>query len=471
MSKVSQKVLKVLGIFGSVQAIGILCSVVRAKLIAIWIGQLGVGLFGIFNAVIDMLSSATQLNLRQSAVRDISESGASATPRIAGAVRWWARVLGLLGAIVMLAASPALSMASFDSYDWWWAFACLSVVMFCMSIASGEQALMQGTGQLKRLARSTMWGAVGGTALSIPMYYFLGVGSIVPSLIVFGLSSMIASLISQKVKSIKLAWKENISIGRGFLKLGMYLTVSSVAATAASFALKSYISIETSVEMVGLYQTGYTLIVSYVGVIFTAIGMEYYPRLVGVAQRTRMASKVVSHEMSLVLCVLCPVCVVFVAADKLIVQILYSEEFFAVLPMIQIGICGALFRAISYCMSFVIVARADGKCYVAVELTSAIIGLALNIAFYRLWGLAGVGLSYVVWYAIYALIVWGVYRFRYSMRISGITILIVVTSLLTVGGAIILRNHSWQAPLLMMIPAIGVWVLGKNGATLRKQKK
>lgn len=467
MSKVSQKVLKVLGIFGSVQAIGILCSVVRAKLIAIWIGPLGVGLFGIFNAVIDMLSSATQLNIRQSAVRDISESGASATPRIAGAVRWWARVLGVLGAVVMLAASPLLSIASFDSYDLWWAFAWLSVVMFCMSIASGEQALMQGAGQLKRLAKSTMWGAVGGTALSVPMYYFLGVGSIVPSLIVFGLSSMTASLLSQKVKSIKLPWRECVGIGRSFLKLGIYLTVSSVAATAASFALKSYISIEASVETVGLYQTGYTLIVSYVGVIFTAIGMEYYPRLVGVAQRSKMASKVVSHEMSLVLCVLCPVCVLFVVADRLIVQILYSEEFLAVLPMIQIGICGALFRAISYCMSFVMVARADGKCYVAVELTSAVIGLALNIVFFKLWGIPGVGFSYVVWYAVYAIIVWFVYRFRYSMQISGLTIIIALISLLTVVAAIMLRTHSWQAALLMMLPAFGVCVVGKRGK-LRK---
>ena len=40
-------VLKAMGLLGSVQGLGVVCSVVRAKLVAIWIGAAGVGVFGL----------------------------------------------------------------------------------------------------------------------------------------------------------------------------------------------------------------------------------------------------------------------------------------------------------------------------------------------------------------------------------------------------------------------------------------
>lgn len=58
-------ILKAMSLFTGVQAVGIICSVVRTKLIALWIGATGVGLFAIFNSMVDLMSSITQLNMRQ----------------------------------------------------------------------------------------------------------------------------------------------------------------------------------------------------------------------------------------------------------------------------------------------------------------------------------------------------------------------------------------------------------------------
>lgn len=71
-SSATSKVLKALGVFGSVQVVTILCSVIRTKLVALWIGPAGVGLITLYNSTVDLISNTTQLNLRQSAVRDIS---------------------------------------------------------------------------------------------------------------------------------------------------------------------------------------------------------------------------------------------------------------------------------------------------------------------------------------------------------------------------------------------------------------
>ena len=71
---ISKVAMKAMGLFGGVQIVGILCSILRTKLVALWIGPVGVGLFALFNQALEMISTATNLGIRQSSVRDLSQS-------------------------------------------------------------------------------------------------------------------------------------------------------------------------------------------------------------------------------------------------------------------------------------------------------------------------------------------------------------------------------------------------------------
>lgn len=73
-SNISRVAMKAMGIFGGVQMAGIVCSIVRTKLVALWIGPVGVGLFGLFNQALDTINTAANLGTRQSSVRDISQA-------------------------------------------------------------------------------------------------------------------------------------------------------------------------------------------------------------------------------------------------------------------------------------------------------------------------------------------------------------------------------------------------------------
>lgn len=210
MSAVSRTVLKALGIFSGVQAMGMLCSVVRTKLIAIWIGPVGVAIFAICNTAIEMMSAATRLNIRESAVRDISSASESRVPFVAGVVRWWSMRLGLLGAVAIAVLSPLLSLISFGDVSRWWMFAALSASMYALSVADGEQALLQGTGRLRKLARASIRAAVIGTLISAPMYYLWGETSIVPSVIAYGLASLYAFRSAGDIKASANTRQENI---------------------------------------------------------------------------------------------------------------------------------------------------------------------------------------------------------------------------------------------------------------------
>jgi len=452
------KAVKALSVFGGTQVVGVLCSVVRTKFIAVLIGPVGVGLFAIYNSVIEMVAGATQLSMRQTAVRDVAQALPSEVGGIAASVRWWGRRLGLVGAAVMLAASPLLSLASFGDASRWWAFASLSACMLFMSVTGAEQALMQGTGRLSALAKSMVCASVIGTALSLPLFYFFGEGGIVPSLMLFSLTALVCAVGINDVPSRRQTSMESRERGRGFLRLGVSMTISSLAATGMSYAFLSYLTQVAGEDATGIYQAGYTLTVKYVGLVFTALAMDYYPRLSSLCHRRRMTSVFISHQASLLMCVIAPMVVIFVSADSLFLRLLYSGGFMAALPMMAISIGGVVFRALSYCYAYLIVARGDGKVYILTEVTSCAIGLSLNIIGYRCGGLAGVGLSYVVWYVIYTVMCREVCRRRYGVDISRRAWAISAWSIIIVGTAICFRLAGWWQPLLLL-PATAMLAL------------
>ena len=146
--------------------VSILCSIIRTKFVALWLGPAGVGLFGLYNNVVDMISSFSNLGMRDSCVRNIaSEKSSYAIAVIITVVRRWAMMLGALGSLIALILSPILSFATFGDYEHIWGFVALSVVFLINSLTLGEEAVLQGTARLRRLARASICGVVAGMLL------------------------------------------------------------------------------------------------------------------------------------------------------------------------------------------------------------------------------------------------------------------------------------------------------------------
>lgn len=419
---ITATILKVMGIFGGVQVLTILCAIVRTKFVALWIGPVGVGLFGIFNSALDTVKSVSQLGIGESAVRDIANSPRERLAVIVQSLRRWSWALGVIGAALMLALSGLLSRFSFGDTTHAAGFMLLSVCVLFSSLSSAEGAVFRGFRRFRKLARASVWGAVGGLAVSLPMFYFWGEESIVPSIIAYTVVTWIAlGLYREKVEkpTEKLAWGESFAIGKGFVVLGTFMTASMFLTNLVNYVFLAWLNNAGGEGGVGLYQAGFTLVNKYVGLVFTAIAVEYYPRLSAVAHSPKRLSLFAGHEIRLIMWILIPAVSVFILADELVVRLLYSSEFLEMLPFVTLAAVGTVFRAYGWCVGFTILAKGDGVTYLWTEALSAFISLALNIVAYLYWGWLGLGVAYIIWYAAYSVIVAVVARYRYGLRISG----------------------------------------------------
>ena len=167
-----------------------------------------------------------------------------------------------------------------------------------------------------------------------------------------------------------------------------------------------------------MYQAGYTLINKYTGLILTALGMEYYPRLARVAESRLRLRAFVSQEINVSIAVMAPVVALFILLRELVVWILYTPEYNSILSFVSWGMIGTVLRTLSWCLAFTILAKGDGKTYLWTEVASAIINLVLNILFYRWWGLTGLGIAFLVSYLLYTLIIAVVYFKNYRLTVT-----------------------------------------------------
>lgn len=466
-SSLSRSVIKAVGVFGGVQVVGILCSLVRTKLVAMWVGVAGMGVFALYTAALDIINTVSQLGLRNSAVRDIASSEGSRVALVSEVVRRWSWALGLLGALATLAISPLLSRWTFGDEEHTMGFIVLSVAVFLSSITSGELAVMQGCKLLNRLAKASVWGSVAGVAVSAPMFYWLGVDSIVPSLVAYSVATAAAVFFYRKrpeAKTRQVDAREVFALGKDFIMLGIYMTASAFVAILVSYLFSIYLNHVGGEREVGLYQAGFTVVNRYVGLVFTAIAMEYYPRLTSVVGSDLKTSLFVGHEITVALWLLLPIITVFVAADKIIVILLYDSDFLGIIPFMAWAMVGTVFRAVSWSMAFVILARGDGRTYLWTETASALCCLPLNIAAYDYWGIAGLGYAYCVWYMLYTVIVGIVYFNRYRLRISRrVVVLTSAVLVVSVASVILSQCLGWvYASVLALVAVIAASVAMKR---------
>ena len=459
--------MKAMGLFGGVQVMGIVCSIIRTKLVAMWIGPVGTGLFGLFNNALEMISTGTNLGIRSSSVRDISQAcegrDSSLVARMVTVVRKWSMWLGLAGAILTLSLAPVLSRVTFGDTTHIWGFVALSVAVLLQALTNGEYAVLQGTARLKRLASVTLWGTVVGLAVSIPLFYLLRERSILPSIIAYAVALAAFAWIfrNRDYATAEVTPRETFDIGKGFVKLGIYMTLGNFASQLANYAFSSWLNIHAGTGEVGLYQAGFTLINKYTGLILTALGMEYYPRLAKVVESRLRLRAFVSQEINVAITIMAPIVALFILLRELVVWFLYSPEYYDILPFVSWGMVGTVLRTLSWCLAFTILAKGDGKTYLWTEVASAVINLVLNIVFFKWWGLTGLGVAFLVSYLLYTLIVAGVYFKQYRLAVSRASFYNLLWTL-AVAASVLAAMETGQTVIAAIITLISLVIAGRQ---------
>lgn len=416
-----RQIFKATTLFGGVQVFNIIIAIVRSKFVAVLLGPTGMGITGLLTSTSGFINSLTNLGLRVSSVKSIAATSAkedkeelSTVISVLNRLIW---ITGLLGTIVTAVLSPWLSQITFGNKDYKYAFIWISATLLFQQLTNGYSAILQGLRQLKFLAKANMVGALIGLIVTVPLYYFFHLDGIVPVIILSSFASMaILWFYSKKtnIRQVKISNKILVTKGSDMVRMGFLLSLSGMITLGASYIVRIYISNTGGVDQVGLYNAGFAIINTYVGMIFTAMGTDYYPRLSEVAHDNQLARQLINQQAEVAIIILAPILAVFLVFISWVVIIFYSNKFVAVNGMIHWAALGMYFKAAAWSIGFILLAKGASKLFFWNELLGNVYILGFNIAGYKFAGLEGLGISFLAAYFIFFLQVFIIANYKYE---------------------------------------------------------
>lgn len=416
-----RQIMKATSIFGGVQVFNIAISIIRSKFIAVLLGPTGMGISGLLTSTTSLISGLTNFGLGTSAVKNVAASNATGNRTkiaiVVTVLRRWVWITGLFGALVILVLSPWLSQLTFGNHKYTLAFIWLSITLLFTQLSTGQLVVLQGMRKLQYLAKANLAGSVMGLIITVPLYYWYGVNGIVPAIIITSFTSLTLSwYFARKVKidAIKVSPQRTIAEGKSMLFMGFIISLTSLINVGSSYIVRIFISNIGGIAQVGLYSAGFSIIFSYVGLIFSAMGTDYYPRLSAVSTNNELSKKTINQQAEIAVLLMGPIIMVFLVFIQWVVILLYSNKFVDINEMIHWAALGMYFKAVSWSIAFIFLAKGASKLFFWSEMIYSVYALGLNLLGYRLLGLTGLGLSFMLSYLLYLTQVFLISKTKYS---------------------------------------------------------
>jgi O-antigen/teichoic acid export membrane protein len=405
-----KQIFKATSIFGGVQIVNIFILIVRSKVIAIFLGPAGMGITALLTSSTGLISALTHFGLGTSAVKNVATAyGSGDETKLAQTIRVFRKlvwVTGLLGFIICLVLSPWLSSIAFGNKKYTIAFMLISVTLLLTQISDGQTVILRGTRKIKHMAKSSMIGSLIGLIVSAPIYYFWGEAGIAPAIVITAVLALIATwYYSRQVFVPKVQIDKAIlySESKDMLKMGFLISLSGLISLGTSYLMRIFISNHGSIADVGLYNAGFSIIGTYVGLVFTAMGTDYYPRLAAVASNNNKCKEEINQQAEIALLILAPILIIFLVFINYAIILLYSKQFVSITSMVQWAALGIFFKSTSWAIGIVFISKGDSKMFFWNELVANIYILILNLLGYYYFGLTGLGMSFLIGYILHVI--------------------------------------------------------------------
>jgi PST family polysaccharide transporter len=273
------------------------------------------------------------------------------------------------------------------------------------------------------MAKSSLYGAMGGLVTAVPLYWIFGLDGIVPALLVLSFLGLFFTWLFARritVEKVAQSYRESLKRGGGMVRLGVYTVVSGLVSTLTLFLLRSFILQYDGVGHVGLFQAVWSVSNLYLGGIMTSMAADYFPRLCSLNGDDLKTVRFTNEQTRFVLIVATPLIVAMLLVAPPIINLLYSNGFSAAATLLRWQILGTFLKVIIWPLGFVLLSKGKGARFLIVESTWFIVYYLASRLLWPIYGLDAAGVAYVIAYLVYMPLVYGMVQplcgFHFGLR-------------------------------------------------------
>lgn len=208
-------------------------------------------------------------------------------------------------------------------------------------------------------------------------------------------------------------------------------------------------------ENVGLFQAGNALTNQYIGIVFSALAMDYFPRLSAACNDKDKLLTVVNRQSEIVMLIATPLVLALIWSAPWVISLLLTDEFLKIVPLVRWLGFGILFQTLSFPMGYIFVAKDNRKVFFWLEIvTTNLLWILCSTLLYYFMGLTGLGVSLVVRTSIDVVIVFCLCRKIYGFKYTKSTLKIIFSCMLLGIGGFLLSQFSdlkWDWPIIPVL--------------------
>ena len=180
------------------------------------------------------------------------------------------------------------------------------------------------------------------------------------------------------------------------VRLGVAFVASGILASAADFIIRSYLSHAGDIQIVGLYNAGFMVTMTYGGMVFHAMETDFFPRLSEIQNLGGEFNKIVNRQIEASTMVISPLLVAMTVGLPILLPLLFSHAFLPVIDMMRGSILAMYLRAMTLPMEYIALSRGDSRHYLLQEAVAALLLVVAVIAGFHFGGLTATGYALTV---------------------------------------------------------------------------
>jgi len=396
------KIFKTSAMTGAMSIVTMVAALLRGKVMAICLGPAGVGLSGILNQVVALESQVLALGLPTVVVKSVAGADVEERTKVESVIARLALALCVFGLVLGLVLSPLVAVATFKSFEHLPLVIAASLAVPAAILTSIWCAVIQGRGEVGFLARSQAAFAVVSALVAVPLIWYGGLAGLGVSVVLAALIPVVG-LWSRRPRHLTAA-SDDKGIRDSLVRAGLSIIATIAIAQVAAYATRLVVVNQLGVFEAGLYQAALAVSGGLPGFVFSAMALDYYPRISAAKDGEEMA-RVTNMQVQASMVIATPLFVGMIVFGGQLLDFYYTEEFLGATELMAWMTASVAFRVISWPAGYWLVAKATPKEYLLIEGPAALLAPLVTIGLLPLAGLAGAGLAMVLSALVYALVI------------------------------------------------------------------
>lgn len=440
------------------------------KIVAVLVGPAGVGLIGLYTNLLQTASTVAGLGVGSVGTRRIAtahaEGGAAEVGRTRRILFWGALILSTLGALGFWLLRGPIASQMLDDPEKSKYVAWLAIGVALNVGAVSQSALLTGMRRIGDLARINVLAGVIGTIVNVIILWIWGVqGLITIVLVAPAVTFMLGHIFVSRLGPLegrRPMLREMMSEWGEMARLGFAFMLSGVVATVGALTVRTLVQRELGPDALGQFQAAWVIGMTYLSVVLSAMGTDYFPRLTALINDPEAATRLVNEQTEVALLLTAPILLTMLGFVPWVIDVLYTSDFSPAVEVLRWQLMGDILKIMSWPLGFVIIAAGAGKTFVGTEAAAMSVFALGTFVGLPMIGVTATGVAFLAMYITYFPVVYWQARRRIAFRLSDATRKEAIV-LLLVAVAVDLASR-WYAPLgavagTLSAAAMGLWAL------------